>query len=203
MFGATLSGWLGVPFALCPYIQTVYHSWLHTKWAATWDFHKCGMCDQQRLRPACAYAQSDQRLSMSLAYSMSVKLLTEHHIEFLSLKGGCGGSSESTLVKMPHCWKSHVVAQILLWCIGMNVSDFNMAVKICAEHIVPFLQLAYHYYVSASKTLYIKLDTQIVALIVFVQCSKSIFLHTYMPYVPQVSYFQMHTTIGHRHLNCK
>ena len=41
---------------------------------------------------------------------MSVKLLTEHHLEFLSLKAGCTGSSESTLVKMPHCWKSHVVA---------------------------------------------------------------------------------------------
>ena len=43
---------------------------------------------------------------------MSVKLLTEHYLEFLSLKGGCTGSSESTLVKMPHCWKSHVTAQI-------------------------------------------------------------------------------------------
>ena len=42
---------------------------------------------------------------VSLSYSMSVKLLTEHHLEFLSLKGGCTGSSESTLVKMPHCWK--------------------------------------------------------------------------------------------------
>ena len=41
---------------------------------------------------------------------MSVKLLTGHHLEFLSLTGGCAGSSESTLVKMPHCWKSHVVA---------------------------------------------------------------------------------------------
>ena len=30
---------------------------------------------------------------------MSVKLLTEHHLEFLSLKGVCTGSSESTLVK--------------------------------------------------------------------------------------------------------
>ena len=41
---------------------------------------------------------------------MIVKLLTEHHLEFLSLKGGCTGSSESTHVKMPHCWKSHVTA---------------------------------------------------------------------------------------------
>ena len=31
---------------------------------------------------------------------MSVKLLTEHYLEFLSLKGGCRGSSEPTLVKM-------------------------------------------------------------------------------------------------------
>ena len=37
---------------------------------------------------------------------MTVELLTEHHLEFLSSKGGCTGSSESTLVKMPHCWKS-------------------------------------------------------------------------------------------------
>ena len=29
---------------------------------------------------------------------MIVKLLTEHHLEFLSLRGGCTGSSESTLV---------------------------------------------------------------------------------------------------------
>ena len=44
---------------------------------------------------------------------MSVKLLTEHHLEFLSLKGGCTGSSESTThVKIPHCWKSHVMAHL-------------------------------------------------------------------------------------------
>ena len=43
---------------------------------------------------------------------MSVKLLTEHHLEFLGLKGDCTGLSESTLVKMPHCLKSHVAAQM-------------------------------------------------------------------------------------------
>ena len=45
---------------------------------------------------------------------MSVKLLTEHHLECLSLIGGCRGSSESTLVEMPHCWKSHVTAHLFL-----------------------------------------------------------------------------------------
>ena len=43
---------------------------------------------------------------------MSVELLTEHHLEFLSLKGGCTGSSESTLAKIPHCWKSRVTVHI-------------------------------------------------------------------------------------------
>ena len=33
---------------------------------------------------------------------MTVKLLTKPHLRFLSLKGGCTGSSESTLVKINH-----------------------------------------------------------------------------------------------------
>ena len=123
------------------------------------------MCDQQRLRPACAYSQTDQSLCWSLKYSMTVKLLTEPHFRFLniheisnnvvcatskgsdqpahtcrlirafdwsrkysmtvklltephfrflSLKGGCTGSSESILVKMSHSWKSRVMAHIRL-----------------------------------------------------------------------------------------
>ena len=43
-------------------------------------------------------AHSDQ----SLNYSMIVKLLTEHQLEFLSFKGVYTGSSECTLVKTPH-----------------------------------------------------------------------------------------------------
>ena len=45
---------------------------------------------------------------------MTVKLLTNYHMEFLRLKGGCIGSSESTLVNMPHCWKSCDTAEILI-----------------------------------------------------------------------------------------
>ena len=81
-------------------------------WAVAWDFKQCGMCYQLSFRSACAYPQSDQSLCYSLEYSMSVTLLTEHHFEFLNFKGGCTGSSESTHVKMPHCWKSHVRAQL-------------------------------------------------------------------------------------------
>ena len=55
------------------------------KWAATWDFQQCDICDQQSLRSAWAYAQSDPSLCLSLEYPMNVKLLTEHHFRFLSL----------------------------------------------------------------------------------------------------------------------
>ena len=55
---------------------------------------------------------------------MIVKLLTEHHLEFLSLTGGCRGSSESTLVKMSNCWKFHAAAQISFF----SVSSIGFAV---------------------------------------------------------------------------
>ena len=44
---------------------------------------------------------------------MIVKLLTEHNMGFVSLKGGCRGSSESTLVKKSNCWKSHALAHLI------------------------------------------------------------------------------------------
>ena len=56
---------------------------------------------------------------------MIFKLLTEYHLEFLSLKGGSTGSSESTLVKMPHCWKSHATAHLIakVCAIGVKCLD--------------------------------------------------------------------------------
>ena len=53
---------------------------------------------------------------------MIVKLLTEDNLEFLGLKGGRPGSSESTLVKMPHCWKSHVTAHIVFMAKSISCS---------------------------------------------------------------------------------
>ena len=113
------------------------------------------MCDQQRLRPACAYAQSDQILYESLGYSMTVKLPTEHHLEFLSLKGGFTGSSEFTHVKIPHCWKSHVSAHISHTRMMAPISKFisynlptdkargdialsQASVRTCARYIIRF-----------------------------------------------------------------
>ena len=58
---------------------------------------------------------------------MIVKLLTEHHLDFLSLRGGCRGSSESRHVKMSHCWKSHALAHMsskqLYLCLLCSQSD--------------------------------------------------------------------------------
>ena len=48
---------------------------------------------------------------------MFVKLLTEHHLDVLNLKGDCRGSSASTHVKIPHCWKSHALAHYFVKCL--------------------------------------------------------------------------------------
>ena len=87
------------------------------------------MCNQQRLRSACAYPQSDQSHCKSLEYSIIVKLLIEHHLEFLCLKEGCIGSYESILVKMSQCWKSHVMSQI---CFYHHLSYFSAAAAVHA-----------------------------------------------------------------------
>ena len=58
---------------------------------------------------------------------MNIKLLTEYQLEFLSLKEG----SESTLVKIPHCWKSHVMALILIYPVALNVEDSGGSVVEC------------------------------------------------------------------------
>ena len=78
-------------------------------------FQQCGMCDQQSLRSAYAFAQSAQSLCKSLEQSKTIRLLTKHNLEFLSFTGDCRGSSESTRVKMPHCWKSHVTAHMQMF----------------------------------------------------------------------------------------
>ena len=63
--------------------------------------------NKQLTSTSCTYFR------LSLECSMTVKLLTEHHLEFIYLRGGCTGSSESIRVKVPHCWQSHVAAHIV------------------------------------------------------------------------------------------
>ena len=57
---------------------------------------------------------------------MSVKVLTEHHLEFLSLKGGCTGSSESTLVKIP-LFGNLIHAKIFLLASVVEQAGFSLA----------------------------------------------------------------------------
>ena len=65
---------------------------------------------------------------------MNIKLLTEHHLEILSLKGDCTGLSGAIHVKMSHCWTSHVAAQfcsmtILFICKYIQDSKIQNLVK--------------------------------------------------------------------------
>ena len=63
------------------------------------------------VRPA--KAQTSLRIrSLIRAFASRLNILTEHHLRSLSLKGGCTVPSESALVKIPHCWKSHDMAHI-------------------------------------------------------------------------------------------
>ena len=55
---------------------------------------------------------------------MIVKLLTGHNLEFRSFIVGCTGSSDSTHVKMPHCWKSHAAAHLLTLCLLVMIFVF-------------------------------------------------------------------------------
>ena len=100
----------------------------------TRDLQQCGMCDQQNLRSACTYVQSDQSLCLSLEYSITVMLLTEHHLEFLSSKGGCTGLSEL------HLSKCQVVGNLKPrlklcqdQCIGSITSPWA-SIKLCCFH---------------------------------------------------------------------
>ena len=59
-------------------------------------------------RRVCRKVDTTKLSLVKMKCSMSVKLLTELHLKFLSL-----GSSESELVKMPHCCKSRVTAHFI------------------------------------------------------------------------------------------
>ena len=76
---------------------------------------------------------------------MTVQLLTKHHLEFLSLKGGCTGSYESTLVKMPCCWKSDVAVHMPLAVVRMlNTNTQHTTSRMSISRSVSKASLALH-----------------------------------------------------------
>ena len=84
-----------------------------------------------------AHTRSLLRAFASCSNYMNAKLLTKHHLEFLSLKGGCTGSSESTHVKMPHCWKSKALAHMFekgAYVFGFDIRGAYNHIDIFAEH---------------------------------------------------------------------
>ena len=74
---------------------------------------------------------------------MTVELLTQHRLEFLSLKGDCTGLSESTLIKMTHCWKSHVMAHMVF-----GADPTGIGVTVCLPYLknqsAEFFQICVH-----------------------------------------------------------
>ena len=64
------------------------------------------------VRPAKPQIRLIRAFASRLNSMCHFKLLTEHRLEILCLKGGSTCSSESTFVKMIHFWKSHVAAQL-------------------------------------------------------------------------------------------
>ena len=64
---------------------------------------------------------------------MNFKLLSDKHLGFLSLKGGCTGSSESTLVKMPQCWKWLICDLI----VGVPYAASDNDLDLCHFLVIP------------------------------------------------------------------
>ena len=71
------------------------------------------------------------RAKFLLVACIFYELLTEQHFEILSLKGGCTGSSECTLGKISHCWKSHVMAHMNLPNLVVTLSCSRSAMDGC------------------------------------------------------------------------
>ena len=96
---------------------------------------------------------------------MIVKLLTEHHLEFLSFKGGCTGSFESTHVKIPHCRKSHATAHLLK--------------NRCSTH----LRMKFQLFIQCCKSksiLALKLSNAVFILLINVKMPTTVCIYTFM-----------------------
>ena len=79
---------------------------------------------------------------------MIVKLMDEHHLEFLCLKGGGRGAFESTFVKISNWWKSHAAAHIFFSFLDRYFWDtwdpINLAEGLFAiANILSFFRISY------------------------------------------------------------
>ena len=74
---------------------------------------------------------------------MIVKPLTEHHLEFLRLKGGCRGSPESTLVKTSNCSESDASAHLTKQKLS-HTADKRFICGTCAKSFIQSSDLKKH-----------------------------------------------------------
>ena len=86
---------------------------------------------------------------------------------FLSLSGDCTGSSESTLVKITNCWKSHVTVQIFLNTGPRRQSVTCLATDACmtADPGVPSL-------IAARSHTFMEIDHEIISTVISLPSEK-------------------------------
>ena len=120
--GVVCSLWLRYFLIILTYY--FWHHWIKARHACS-DFQKNWMekntCLSHDLKFPTMWYVGPAKVKISLRIRAvwsepllvaCLRLLTKHYLEFISLKGGCTSSSESTHVKLPHCWKWHVAAHI-------------------------------------------------------------------------------------------
>ena len=70
-------------------------------WASMWENLSSGDCNQQRRRPACASAQSDQHLYYLLIWKYDIQTCYERNFNFLASLCSCKGWFKTPFVGNP------------------------------------------------------------------------------------------------------
>ena len=107
-----------------------YLTLLYTTEIATQDGHLLHLSRVMRFPKivVCSTSKSSNQpaypRSLIRAFASRLNIIwVLHHLDFLSLKGGCTGSSESTLVKLSYCRKLHVSLQ-------KNMKDITLKIYV-------------------------------------------------------------------------
>ena len=105
--------------------------WVNTyNWASTRENLSSVVCEKHRRRPACASAQSDQRLCFSLFGKFHIQTCYKRSINFLASLCSWAGWFESHFVGNPEDRFSGVAAQL---------SQVTPASSRCVQSLVPIL----------------------------------------------------------------
>ena len=94
----------------------IRNQWNNSIWAATRDFQKCGILTSV---DSDEPVQPSVKLRNSKWYSVSSLTVIEYSIDYLRLWSDCTYAHAGLSLSwwhIPHCWKSHVVAHLYIWC---------------------------------------------------------------------------------------